>query len=272
MFDEENKNSDLFNFNGMFYQLGDGCCRLDYKGRIAVKTSTGYKVYDLATRKLINVASFCFDVGAEMFYVIPTNEVHPGENIIHKGRPRCVISATENEIVAINYENATQEVIIPERHVFMGNVYFVGKIVSLMSGMFNFNNGGNGFEQMLQFRIISQMFNGGEDETENEDQIINGKRKKKRGMFGGGFGQMMSLMAMSNMFGNNANNNGGIFGNMFGGLFGNKTNNVTQPAPVTVAAPAAKKRKPRKQNPVTTPAAAPTVIVETANEDEEEVK
>ncbi len=241
--------SDLFNFNGMFYQLGDGCCRLDYKGRIAVKTSTGYKVYDLATKKLINVASFCFDVGAEMFYVIPTNEVHPGENIIHKGRPRCVISATENEIVAINYENATQEVIIPERHVFMGNVYFVGKIVSLMSGMFNFNNGGNGFEQMLQFRMISQMFNGSKDGDKTGD----------------GFAKMLPLMIMGNMFGNNANNNGGPFSNMFGGIFGNKTNAV-QPAPTTVAAPAAKKRRQRKTE------AAPTVIVETAKEDGEEVK
>lgn len=240
--------SDLFNFNGMFYQLGDGCCRLDYKGRIAVKTSTGYKVYDLATKKLINVASFCFDVGAEMFYVIPTNEVHPGENIIHKGRPRCVISATENEIIAVNYENATQEVIIPERHVFMGNVYFVGKIVSLMSGMFNFNNGGNGFEQMLQFRMISQMFNGSKDGVDKTSD---------------GFAKMLPLIMIGNMFGNNANNNGngGLFGNMFGGIFGNKTNAV-QPATTTVEEPT-KKRKPRKP--------AKTVIVEEA-EDEEEVK
>lgn len=236
-----NDQSDLFNFNGMFYQIDDGCCRLDFKGRTAIKTSSGYKVYDLKTKKLINVNSFCFDIGSEMFYVIPTAHVIPGDNIIHKGKPRCVIAVDDNEITAINYETATREQIIPERHIFMGNVYFYGKIVSLMGGMFNFNNGSeNGFQQMLQFRIMSQMLNGG----------------KNGGSIGDGFSKMLPFMMMGNMFGGNANNcNNNIFGNMFNGIFGGNQQQTEAVAETT------KKNKKKK---------TPKVIVEEAEEDEED--
>lgn len=34
-------------FNGMFGKIQNGMCRLSYTGGIAVKTSNGYKTYDV---------------------------------------------------------------------------------------------------------------------------------------------------------------------------------------------------------------------------------
>lgn len=39
-------------FNGMFGKVASGMCRLSMNGGIAVKTSGGYKTYDLMTNKL----------------------------------------------------------------------------------------------------------------------------------------------------------------------------------------------------------------------------
>lgn len=117
--------------NGMFGKVGNGMCRLSMNGNIAVKTSSGYKTYNLKTGRLTNCDSFVFNIGEEFFFVIPTNKVSEGDIILVNGKPKCVIEAEKNKITVINYEDSTIDTILPERHVFMGNTYFYGKIVSM---------------------------------------------------------------------------------------------------------------------------------------------
>ena len=49
--------------NGMFGKVGNGMCRLSMNGNIAVKTSSGYKTYNLKTGRLTNCDSFVFNIG-----------------------------------------------------------------------------------------------------------------------------------------------------------------------------------------------------------------
>ena len=195
--------NEVFNFDGMFSKIGAGMCRLDMHGRTAVKTSNGYKTYDLKKRRLINCASFCFDVCDEMFFVIPTNHVEIGDIILVNKLPKCVIKVDDDVITVINYENSVIESIVPERHIFMSETYFYGKIVSLMSGIFN---GGNAMQNIIQFKIMNQLMGG-----------------KGGSLFGGtgegGLNNLLPFMLMNNNGG--GFNFGNMLGNMFDGLFGN---------------------------------------------------
>lgn len=67
-------------------------------------------------------------VDENFFFVIPTNKVTKGDIILVNGKPKCVIEADKTKITVINYEDSTVETILPERHVFMGNTYFMGKL------------------------------------------------------------------------------------------------------------------------------------------------
>ena len=177
-------------FNGMFGKVANGMCRLSMNGGIAVKTSNGYKTYNIKTNKLTNCSSFVFDIGEEFFFVIPTNRVEPGDIIIANRKPKCVISADKNTITVINYEDSAVQNILPERHVFMGNTYFYGKIVSMFGN--GFGKGKKGTEKMMRYMLMSEMMKGGAPN-------------------GGGnqFGAMLPLMMMG----------GGGFGDMFDGMF-----------------------------------------------------
>ena len=44
--------------NGMFGKIGPGMCRLSMSGNIAVKTSNGYKSYNVKEGKLTNCDNF----------------------------------------------------------------------------------------------------------------------------------------------------------------------------------------------------------------------
>lgn len=145
-------------FNGMFGKVGSGMCRLSMNGEIAVKTSSGYKSYNLKTNRLTNCSSFVFDIGEEFFFVIPTNKVEKGDIIIQDKKPKCVIEATKDEIKVINYEDSTIETVLPERHVFMGSTYFYGKIVSMFGK--NFLKGKKGMDKMMTYMMMSQMMKG----------------------------------------------------------------------------------------------------------------
>ena len=59
--------------NGMFGKVAPGLCRLSMNGGIAVKTSNGYKSYNVKTGRLVNCSNFVFNIGEEFFFVIPTN-------------------------------------------------------------------------------------------------------------------------------------------------------------------------------------------------------
>lgn len=145
-------------FNGMFGKLGAGMCRLTMNGRIAVKTSGGYKSYNVKTGKLTNCSNFVFNIGDDFFFIIPTNKVDVGDIILVKGTPRCVIEVDKKTLKVMNYEDMTIDTLVPERHVFMGNTYFYGKIVSLMGS--TAGKGKDGMKQMMQFMMMNQMMGG----------------------------------------------------------------------------------------------------------------
>ena len=186
----------MFNFNGLFGKLGPGMCRLSANGGIAVKTSNGYKTYNVKSGKLVNCSSFCFDLGDEWFFSIPTNHVAVGNIILVNRTPRCVIEVTSKTITVMNYENNTIETIVPERHVFMGNVYFYGRIMSPFSNVFGKKGGMKGIMQMM---MMSKMFGAGG----SADLTGSGNQ----------FGNMMMLGMMC---GGGKDN---VFSNMFEGMF-----------------------------------------------------
>lgn len=146
-------------------------CRLSMNGNIAVKCTNGYKSYNVKKGTLTNVTNFCFNVGDEMFFVIPTNKVEIGDIILVSGKPKCVTAVDNKVITAIDYENSEVRQIIPERHVFMGSTYFYGKIVSMFGNSFK---NGKGLGNVMKMMMFSQMM-GGNNNGNN------------------GFGQMMAM-------------------------------------------------------------------------------
>ena len=144
--------------NGMFGKIAPGMCRLSMSGGIAVKTSGGYKSYNIRTGRLTNCNSFVFDVGEEFFFLIPTNKVEVGDIILISGKPKCVIEAEKNKLTVINYEDSTIDTVLPERHVFMGNTYFYGKIVSMFGN--DFMKGKKGMNKMMTYMMMSEMMKG----------------------------------------------------------------------------------------------------------------
>ena len=186
--------------NGMFGKVGSGMCRLSMNGGIAVKTSNGYKSYNVKTSKLTNCSNFVFDIGEEFFFVIPTNKVEKGDIILVNNKPKCVIEYDKTKITVINYEDSTVETILPERHVFMGNTYFYGKIVSMFGS--DILKGKKGTNNIFKYMMLSQMMKG----ENNSSGMLNGNS--------GGMSAMLPFMMM-----------GGNMGEMFDGMFDFDTDN-----------------------------------------------
>ena len=147
-------------FDGMCGKVAPGLCRLSMDGSIAVRTGAGYRSWDPARRRLVNCDSFVLDAGEDFFFVLPSNRVRTGDIILSGGAPRCVLSVNEETITAINYTDATVETLLPEHHIFMGNTYLYGKIVSL------FGSGGvkgkKGMSRMMKYMMLSAMMKGKE--------------------------------------------------------------------------------------------------------------
>ena len=75
-------------FNGMFGKTEPGKCRLTMNGGIAVQCSNGqYKTYNVKKGTLTNVTNFCFNIGDEMFFVIPTWVANPNVSSRQQRRP-----------------------------------------------------------------------------------------------------------------------------------------------------------------------------------------
>ena len=140
---------------GMFGGVQPGCCKLSVTGGIAVKTGSGeYKTYNVEKGKLINCDNFVFGGFDSLFWIVPTRKVKRGDIIISGGKPRCVVEVGGEEIKVVNCEDNTIETMIPERHVFLGNAFFYGKIVSL----FGSNPGkGKGFGRIMKYMMLSGM-------------------------------------------------------------------------------------------------------------------
>ena len=169
-------------FNGMFMKVQKGMCMLSPCG-IAVRTTSGYRSYDIKSGKLRNCDNLVFSFGDGMFFVIPSTKVKPGDIILNGGKPACVRSAGKNSIEVINYETSVVETILPERHIFMGSTWFYGKIVSLF-GDGSSICGKGGLGKMMKLMMISAP----------------------------GAGNMNALMPLLLM-------KGGGFDDLFGGLF-----------------------------------------------------
>lgn len=171
-------------FKGMFGKIDKGLCALSMSGGIAIKTSNGYKTYNIAKKRLTNVTNFCMEA-SDLFFVLPTSKVQTGDVILVQGKPKCVLSVNDEDksIKCIDYETSEIREIVPERHVFLGSTFWYGKIVSLFgnaglkgkglmgkliqlmvmkSMMGGNNNGGNDmFGGMGQMLMMQQMFGGG---------------------------------------------------------------------------------------------------------------
>lgn len=176
-------------FNGLFGKIAPGMCRLTMNGNIAVKCSNGYKCYNVKKGTLTNVTNFCFNVGDEMFFVIPTNKVEVGDIILVQGKPKCVTEATKKVITVIDYENSEVRQVVPERHVFMGSTYFYGKVISMFGNSFK---QGKGLGNVMKMMMFSQMMGGGN-------------------AGGGTIGNLGQMMAMSMFMGGGSNPFEGMF-------------------------------------------------------------
>ena len=172
--------------NNMFGKVAPGMCRISMNGNVAIKTGSGYKSYNVENGKLTNCDNFAFDIGEDMFFVVPTNHVKRGDIILASGKPRCVIEAGKNEIKVFCYEDGTIETLVPERHMFLGKQYFYGKIMSIFGSMMT--RGKGGMNDIFKFMMLSEMMKGGEN------------------------GSMQNMMPMMFMM------NGGA-GNLFDGMF-----------------------------------------------------
>lgn len=181
-------------FSGMFGPVAPGMCRLAMNGGIAVKTSSGYKTYNIKKKRLTNCDNFAFDVGGDFFFVIPTNKVVPGDIILISGKPKCVVSVDEGSIRVVNYEDSTVENILPEHHMFMGNMFFYGKIASPFGNV----KTPKGFKNAMKFQMMSSMMNGSQNNSYSGSQPQNG---------------MMNFPMMLMMGG------GDMFDGMFDGMF-----------------------------------------------------
>ena len=173
--------------NGLFGKVAPGMCRLSMSGGIAVKTNNGYKSYNVKTGRLTNCNNFVFDIGEDFFFLIPTNKVEIGDIILVGGKPKCVIEVGKNKITVINYEDSTVDTILPERHVFMGNTYFYGKIVSMFGQ--DIIKGKKGSNKIFQYMMMSEMMKGSSGSN-------------------GGFSAMLPFMMMNG-------GSGDLFGNLF---------------------------------------------------------
>lgn len=157
---EKEKETTMFDSNNFFGKLfgkvAPGQVRLSMNGDMAIKTSNGYKTYNVEDGSLTNCDNFVFDIGSEFFFIIPTNKVEKGDVILAAGKPHCVIKIDDNRIEALRYEDGSIVHIVPERSVFFGRTYFYGKIVS-MFGKVTGNNGDKGMKNMMKYFIMSEM-------------------------------------------------------------------------------------------------------------------
>lgn len=181
-------------FGGMFKQVPHGNCKIAMNGKVAIKTASGYKTYDVERNKLTNCSDFAFNMDGA-FWVIPTMKVERGDIILVNNKPRCVIEVGKNSIKTFSYDDSTIDELVPEHHVFMGKSYCYGKIFSPFMNM----SKGDNMSNMMRMMMMNQMFNGGGTNTAYSNNI------------NGMFNPMMFMMM--------GGGNNDFFNGMFDGAF-----------------------------------------------------
>jgi len=121
---------ELTGLNGAFGPLAGGSCRVSLKGDVAVRTEKGYRAFDPATKKLVNVTDFCLDF-TQLFYIWPTKKLAVGDVVFFDGRFKCVTEVLEGSVKALDYANAIIEELVPEQRLFFGKKYY-GKVTNLL--------------------------------------------------------------------------------------------------------------------------------------------
>lgn len=143
----------------LFNKVQTGLCRLATNGEIAVKTSSGYKLYDADTGSLISCTDFVFNANEDFFFAVPTNKVTVGDVILISGKPCCVIAGATGisaaSVKVINYEDFTIESIIPHIHTFMGSPYHYVKVVSMFGD--DLPNNKKGLKNLTSYMIMLNM-------------------------------------------------------------------------------------------------------------------
>jgi len=146
--------------DGICGKVAPGLCRLSMGGGIAVRTRSGYRTYDPVRNRLTNCDSFVLDIGEDFFFVMPTNHVKTGDIILAGGKPRCVTEVGNGTLTVINFEDATVETLLLEHHLFMGNTYLYGRIVSMLGR--NGVKGRKGPGRLMKYMMLSGMMKGKE--------------------------------------------------------------------------------------------------------------
>lgn len=169
-------------FTGVVGRVTPGNCRLSVNGRIAIKTSSGYKTYNPKTGSLTNCSNFVLDIADDWFMLIPTRTLKPGDIIINNGKPVYVLeNKSKNRVEVMNYEDSTIDTIVPERHALLGRKFY-GKIVSLMGKGFGTNKGGF-FKNMLKLKMMTSMMGG---KSASTGDMFSGNALPLMMMMGGG--------------------------------------------------------------------------------------
>lgn len=171
-------------------RVGNDMCKIAMNGRIAVKTSNGYKTYDPDSGRLTNCSNLVTDMGMDAFFVIPATKVRKEDIILVNGTPRCVINVQKGIVTVLNYENNAIEQIVPERHMFMGNIYFYSKIYAPILGVLTKGKSKKNANKMMRLMMMQSMMG----------DMMGGRTG---GGFntgdGGNMGNFMQMMMMSNM-------------------------------------------------------------------------
>ena len=257
--------------NSLCGSIAPGMCRISMSGHTAVKTSSGYKYYDFKTNRLVNCNNFAMDIGSDFFFALPSNQVTRGDLILVNGKPVMVLASNENTIQILNFESNAVENILPERHFFMGNMYFFSKIITPFGGK-------GGMKNMLRLQFMTSMMS----QMGGGSSMFPGVTSNADGSHNNNFMQsMMGMMVMQNMFGGNGGGDffsdifsefdgiGDQMGNMFSGMFDPTAAPVT-PTPAATA-PTAPIFDPGSivPNPVmpTAPVSNPVGVIPTVNEE-----
>ena len=158
-------------------------------GKIAIKTSNGYKTFDVKTKRLVNCDNFAFDM-PNMFWMVPTMSVKTGDIIMINGKPKAVLNVGDGYIETFSYEDSTIDKTVVETHVWMGKKYCYGKIVSPFGNMMSSDGG---MENMMKMAMMSQMFSGNSSTTNGFNPMMFMLMSGKDNDFFSGFSDMFDL-------------------------------------------------------------------------------
>jgi len=213
---EENNMEVPMDVNGMFGKflkpIKPGMVRIGLNGELAVKSGSGYKTYNAKTKQLVNVQDFCFDIGQDLFICVPTAKVKVGDIIVLDDpdapqgvAPKCVTALEDGKTIKVmDYRTNEIQTIVPERHFFLGKMFFYNKIHSLIPiGDLAGSKGTDKFGKLLgKMALMNALSGKGFNFGGNGDGEGNGGLNglALMALFGGGLGGDNDLFDFSGMF------------------------------------------------------------------------